>query len=188
MTHSFPAPTIWLQYFRLVTFCSVNKTGPQSLLNTFECLIARLNAIIALNLPNLRNNCEKCVSYHKPTFLFLFQGATAFKTTNVSGQRCLAIAYDVAVTFLKQEIEGQFILNELKKLPNVTKSRLHFLSPDSEASYFNIAKGKDVYGKSVFKQCVSIPLSNVPGELLRAVQGHFTIILRCVLEMTLSLL
>ena len=86
----------------------------------------------------------------------------------------MAIAYDVAVTFLKQEIEGQFILNELKKLPNVTKSRLHFLSPDSEANYFKIAKGKDVYGKSVFKQCVSIPLRDVPGELLRAVQGNYT--------------
>lgn len=86
----------------------------------------------------------------------------------------MAIAYDVAVTFLKQEIEGQFILNELKKLPNATKGRLHFLSPDSEANYFKIAKGKDVYGKSVFKQCVSIPLCDVPGELLRAVQGNYT--------------
>ena len=40
---------------------------------------------------------------------FLFQAATAFKTTNVGGHHCLAIAYDVAVTFLKQQIEGQLI-------------------------------------------------------------------------------
>ena len=120
--------------------------------------------------------------YHRPTFLFLFQAATAFKTTDVRGQRCLAIAYDVAVTFLKQEIEGQFILNELKKLPNATKGRLHFLSPDSEANYFKIANGKVVYGKSVFKRCVSIPLRDVPGELLHAVQDIYTIILRRVLE------
>jgi len=34
-----------------------------------------------------------------------------------------------------------------------------------------------VYGKSVFRQCVSIPLSAVPGELLHVVQGNYTIIL-----------
>ena len=103
----------------------------------------------------------------------MFQAATAFKTTNVSGKSCLAIAHDVAVTFLKQKIEGQYILKELKKLPNATKGRLHFLSPDSEVSYFKISKGKDVFGKSVFRHCVSIPLGDVPGELLRLVQGNY---------------
>jgi len=87
----------------------------------------------------------------------LFQAATAVKTTNVSGQSCFAIAYDVAVTLLNQQIEGQFILKGLKKLPNTTKGRFHFLNPDSEVSYFKIAKGKDVCGKSVLRQCISIP-------------------------------
>ncbi|XP_068723733.1 uncharacterized protein [Montipora capricornis] len=103
------------------------------------------------------------------------EAATAFKTTNVSGKSCLAIAHDVAVTFLKQKIEGQYILKELKKLPNATKGRLHFLSPDSEVSYFKISKGKDVFGKSVFRHCVSIPLDDVPGELLRLVQEEDSI-------------
>ena len=58
--------------------------------------------------------------------------------------------------FLNQEIEGEFILKELKKLPHATKGRLHFLSPDSEANYLKIANRKDVYGKSVFRLCHGI--------------------------------
>ena len=51
------------------------------------------------------------------------------------------------------------------------------LSPDSEANYYKIAEGKDVYGKSIFRQCVSIPLSDMPRELLHVVHGNYTIIL-----------
>ena len=52
-----------------------------------------------------------------------------------------------------------------------------FLNPDFEANYYKIAEGKDVYGKSIFRQCVSIPLSDVPRELLHVVQGKYTITL-----------
>ncbi|KAL9976768.1 hypothetical protein ACROYT_G014098 [Oculina patagonica] len=57
------------------------------------------------------------------------QTATAFKTTYISGRNCLAIAYDLAVTFLNRDIEEQFFLHDLKNLPNATKAQLYFLSP-----------------------------------------------------------
>ncbi|XP_078342150.1 uncharacterized protein LOC144627990 isoform X2 [Oculina patagonica] len=98
------------------------------------------------------------------------QAATAFRLTNTGGRNCLAIAYDVAVAFLNRKIEGQFLLHELRNLPRATKGRLYFLSPDSDTDYIKLNSGKVVYGKGITRQCISIPLSDVPGNLLCAVQ------------------
>lgn len=98
---------------------------------------------------------------------FLFQANTAYKTTCIQGQDCLAIAYDVASAFLRNATEGKFIFNELKKLPNAIKRRLNFLSPNSESDYFKRSKGRDIHGESVLRQCVSIPLVDVPEKFLQ---------------------
>lgn len=73
----------------------------------------------------------------------------------------------MASTFLRESTEGKFLLNELKNLPSAIKGRLHFLSPDSETDSFRVSKGRDVYGKSVLRQCISIPLLEVPEKLLQ---------------------
>ena len=107
----------------------------------------------------------------------MFQANTAYKTTYIKGQDCLAIAYDVATTFLRKATEGKYILNELKKVPSAVKGRLSFLSPDSESDYFKRSKGRDIYGLSVPQQCVSIPLVDVPEallQLLHAATGNDT--------------
>lgn len=117
---------------------------------------------------------------HLESSIPLFQAATAFRTTTSNGKPCLAIAYDVAVTFLKQPIEAQLLLGQLKNLPNSNKTRLNFLSPDSDTEFFKIVRGQNTYGKSVVKQSVTIPLSSVPAALLSAVHGNYY--LKCDLQ------
>lgn len=115
-------------------------------------------------------------------FFFLFQALTAFKQTSINGRRCLAIAYEVASTYLTQPIEGGMLLNELKEQPNATKGRLHFLSPESDTDYFRITNGKVVVGKAIVKRCVSIPLPDIPKEFLRAVKGN------CIIDLSTAFL
>ena len=70
-------------------------------------------------------------------------------------------------SFLKNVTEGKSLRSELKQLPKATKGRIHFLSPDSDKEYLRMSKGKDVHGKSVLRQCVSIPFVEVPEKLLQ---------------------
>ena len=69
--------------------------------------------------------------------------------------------------FLRNATEGKFILNEFKKIPNAIKGRLSFLSPNSKTYFCKRSKGRDVYGESALRQCVSIPLVDVPEKFLQ---------------------
>ena len=114
---------------------------------------------------------ESCIPF--------FQAETVFRTMTSNCKPCLAIAYDIAVIFLKQPIEAQLLLSQLKKLPNSNKSRLNFLSPDVDTEYSIMVNGQNTYGKSMVKQSVSIPLSRVAAELLSLVHGNYN---QCVVH------
>ena len=73
--------------------------------------------------------------------LLLCQIATAFRMTQVNERDCLAVAYDVAASMTKEAVDGKFIMSELKRCPNASKSRLHFLSPDSPTDSFRVSRG-----------------------------------------------
>ena len=49
---------------------------------------------------------ESCIPF--------FQAAKVFKTMASNGKPCLAIPYDIPVIFLKQPIEAQSLLSQLK--------------------------------------------------------------------------
>ena len=71
--------------------------------------------------------------------LLLYQIATAFRMTHVNESDCLAVAYDIAASMTKEAVDGKFLMSELKKSPNASKSMLHFLSPDSPIDPFRVS-------------------------------------------------
>ena len=65
--------------------------------------------------------------------------------TQVNERDCLAVAYDVAASMTKEAVDGKFIMSELKRCPNASKSRLHFLSPDSPTDSFRVSTCPQVH-------------------------------------------
>jgi len=95
--------------------------------------------------------------------------------TLVNERDCLAVAYNIAASMTKDTVERKFLMSELKKCPNASKSRLNFLSTDTPTDTFRASRGKDVYGKSIARQCIALPLSTVPSKMLQAIGCECTI-------------
>ena len=83
--------------------------------------------------------------------------------------------YDIAASMTKEAVHGKFLMSELKKCPDTSKSRLNFLSPDSLTDSFRVIRGKDLYGKSIARQCIASPLSIVPSKMLQAIKCECTV-------------
>jgi hypothetical protein len=114
---------------------------------------------------NRKGSLPKITSFSS----LLLQVSFALKSSQLQGIPCLAVAYNMVATTLKID-EGTQV-QQLKKLTGSIKTRLRFLSEDSQIDFFKSVKGKNVNGKSVMRQFICNPLTEVPQIVLSCIQG-----------------